>query len=287
MKSAPQIKPAAIDHLGVVGRDITKMTAVYTRLGFQATAPVPLMGVVEGKTVPLGQDSAHLIFKDSYVELSGVTSTNPAHHLAPWLARYEGLHILAFSSSDANASHAALTSQGLDVPAVQAASRHVSYGQNHGEAKFKWFKAPEYLGNEGFVCLVEQTTPELVFQPPAQGHPNGALGVAGVIVMVENIAEAVARFGSYPGGRTSANNTVTFDQQTLTFVDNAGFRDAYPGIKTLTAPALAGFRVSVADLEVTRALLDGNGLTVHTAKNGTTWIHPAEACGALITFQAA
>ena len=262
------------------------MTAAYTRLGFQPTTPVPLMGVVEDKAVPLGQDSAHLIFKDSYVELSGVTSTDPAHHLAPWLARHEGLHILAFGSVDAQVSHAALTNQGLDVPAVQTAGRHVSYGQHHGEAKFKWFKAPDALGDEGFVCLVEQITPELVFQPPAMGHPNGAIGVVGVSVLAENVAEAVARFASYPDGRTSAKNTVTFDQQTLTFVDNAGFRDAYPGIDTLTAPALAGFTVSVADLEVTRALLESNGVAVHSIGQ-KIWVLPSDACGAIVEFSAA
>ncbi|MEQ9112198.1 MAG: VOC family protein [Rhodospirillaceae bacterium] len=285
MKSAPQITPAAIDHLGVVGRDITKMTAAYARLGFQPTAPEPLMGVVEGQLVPLGQDSAHLIFKDSYIELTGVTSTDPAHHLAPWLGRHEGLHILAFSSSDAQASHAALTSQGLEVPAVQSAGRYVRSGQHHGDAKFKWFKAPDALGEEGFVCLVEQITPELVFQPPTQGHPNGAIGVAGVTVLAENVDAAMTRFASYPGATVKKANTVTFDHQTLTFLDDPGFRDTYPGIDPLSAPALAGFTVFVADLETTRVWLEDNDVTVRTTAQ-TIWVPPSQACGAVIAFKA-
>ena len=42
MKSAPQFQSAAIDHLGVVGRDIAIMIDAYVRLGFSPTEPVPL-----------------------------------------------------------------------------------------------------------------------------------------------------------------------------------------------------------------------------------------------------
>lgn len=279
-----------IDHLGVVGRDLDTLLKAYRRLGFTPTNPTPLMGLKDGAQVYLGQDSAHLIFADSYVELSGVTTDDPNHHLAPWLARRAGLHILALGSDDANASHDAMTKNGLNAPAVQDASRNVTYGTEHGDAKFKWFKAPDELGDEGFVCLVEQLTPELVFQPPANGHPNGALGVVDVIVLAEDPANALARHSQYPGARRIEEHQLGFGLgstgQTLTFFDADGLAERFPNVEGITAPALAGFAVTVDDIIATRAVLESNGVTVHENMDGDLSISPAEGCGSLVEFRA-
>lgn len=284
MNTQTQITPAAIDHLGVVGTDITELTSAYTRLGFAPTQPVPLMGMKDGSPVPLGQDSAHLIFADSYVELSGVTSTDPAHHLAPFLARYHGLHILALGTDDAAASHAALTSQGLATPPVQDAGRHVEYGTFHGDAAFKWFKAPEALGEEAFVCLVEQVTPELVFQPPQDAHPNGAIGVSGVLVLCEDVLETVQRYAAYPNTTISSQNTIKVGGQTLTFFTNTEFAETYCDMGSIRAPALAGFSVSTTDISATRAWLIEQGADVQD-RNGCLWVPPDHACGAVVVFE--
>ena len=286
MESAPQIETSAIDHLGVVGRDIGVLVETYTKLGFTPTEPVPLMGLVDGKPVPLGQDSAHLIFADSYVELSGVTSTDPNHHLAPWLKRRHGLHILAFGSSDADTAHAVLSQQGLEVPPVQGASRHVTYGTRHGDASFKWFKAPDSLGDEGFVCLVEQVTPELVFQPPSAGHPNGALSVTGVTLLSDDPADSMKRFQAYPGAKALNDHHLDFDGQVLTFLDQPTFADRFEASPGLTPPAFAGFTVRVADIAATRAVLEKSDVAVHEAETGEIWVSPKDACGSLLIFSA-
>lgn len=284
MESAPHFQVSAIDHLGVVGHDIAAMVAAYIRLGFKPTDPVPLMGMVDGHAVPLGQDSAHLIFADSYVELSGVTSTDPGHHLASYLKRYHGLHILAFGSEDAEISHAALTTHGLSVPGVQNASRHVDYGTRHGEAKFKWFKAPDALGDEGFVCLVEQITPELVFQPPENGHPNGALSVTGVTILSDDPADSIKRFASYPGVTAHNDKSLTFGNQTLTFLDSTELADQYGTFDSMAAPAFAGFTMRVGDLNTTQAVLENNGVQTHAGDSRSLWVSPTDACGSLLIF---
>lgn len=286
MESASQIKTSAIDHLGVVGRDITAMVAAYIRLGFAPTEPVPLMGVVNNEPVPLGQDSAHLIFADSYVELSGVTSTDPAHHLAPFLKRRNGLHILAFGCDNADSAHNTLSAQGLDVPAVQGASRTVTYGSQHGEAQFKWFKAPDSLGDEGFVCLVEQVTPALVFQPPVEGHPNGALSVTGVTILTDDHDAAITHYSAYPGAHRSGNNQIDFDGQRLTFLDQTSFATYFEVVADLTPPAFAGFTVHVTEMETTRVTLSENGVAFHESETGDLWVSPSEACGSILIFSA-
>lgn len=275
-----------IDHLGVVGPDIEALLSAYKRLGFTPTEPTPLMGLKDGEPIYLGQDSAHLIFAENYVELSGVTTDDPNHHLAPWLARRAGLHILALGSDDAVASHAALVAEGLEVPAVQDAGRNVAYGKHHGDAKFKWFKAPDVLGEEGFVCLVEQITPELVFQPPVAGHPNGALGVVDVIAVAEDPAQALERHSRYPGAVNLGPHQLGFGEQTLTFLNAADLAARFPGTDTISAPALAGFAVTVQDIAATRTLLRDNGVAFHENMDGDLSISPADGCGSLVEFRA-
>lgn len=283
MMSVQQSDLSAIDHLGVVGRDIAAMASAYRRLGFAPTDPVPLMGEQNGEPVPLGQDSAHLIFADSYVELSGVTSTDPNHHLAPWLARRHGLHILALGSADAGASHAALADAGLDMPAVQSAGRHVDYGSKHGNAKFRWFMVPESLGAEGFLCMVEQVTPELVFQPPDGGHPNGALGVAGVTVLADNVDDAMTRYQTLPGAHADGPHTLRFGTQFIDILDPKTFTERFGGID-IQPPALAGFTVRVDRLDQTADCLENNDVTVHSDHSGDIWVGPDEACGTIVVF---
>ena len=284
MVSAQHSALSAIDHLGVVGRDIALLTTAYTRLGFAPTAPVPLMGEQDGKPVPLGQDSAHLIFADSYVELSGVTSQDPGHHLAPWLARREGLHILALGSANAAESHAALVKTGLSVPDVQNAGRFVDYGTQHGDAQFRWFKVPEDVGAEGFFCMVEQVTPALVFQPPEGGHPNGALGVMGVTVLAEDAGLTLDRYGTLPSANREGSNRIRFGDQFIDVMDQGLLVEQFPGCGAISPPALAGFTVRVARLDQTRDCLIENSVAVQSNEDGDLWVSPEDACGAIVVF---
>ena len=283
--SAQQFFFSAIDHLGVVGRDIAALTSAYRRLGFSPTVPVPLMAEKDGAAVRLGQDSAHLIFANSYVELSAVTSKSPDHHLAPWLARREGLHILAFGSADAEASRTELTDAGFDVPPVQNASRHVEYGPNHGDARFCWFKVPDTVGDEGFLCVVEQRTPDLVFQPPDRGHPNGAVGVLGVVVCVQDADATRDRYVQLPGASSVEGHRIWFGRQFIDLYNNAALAHVYPGAADIAGPALAGFAIEVKDLAVTQTYLEEQGVTAFSSEAGGIHTSPGDGCGAMVAFQ--
>ena len=262
------------------------MMDIYARLGFALTDPVPLMGEKDGIEMSLGQNSAHIIFADSYVELSAVNSSDPRHHLVPFLSRYQGLHILALSTDDAAQSNKALTAQERITSPLQVASRHVHYGIRHGEARFKWFRAPDKLSTEGFVCLVEQVTPDLVFQPPKSGHPNGSVGVGGVLVLSHNTSEAVQRFATFPGTRIIDGNNVSFGHQKLSFFNDYEFRKSFTEMSDIHAPALAGYAVRVANIITTGKWLQEHGIAIHE-KDGGLWVGPEFGCGALVFFEPA
>jgi catechol 2,3-dioxygenase-like lactoylglutathione lyase family enzyme len=118
MTTRIQASETTIDHVGLVGRDIHKMVAAFRGLGFTVTEPAQLTQPdPEGNPVPLGQLSAHVIFPDTYLELTAVEHPGQGNHLDKWLARHEGLHILAFRAANAQASCAASpTSAGSRSP---------------------------------------------------------------------------------------------------------------------------------------------------------------------------
>ncbi|MCB2107377.1 MAG: VOC family protein [Rhodobacteraceae bacterium] len=124
MRHLIQSPETTIDHVGLVGRAIAPMVEAYRRLGFEVTTPADLMQPgPDGNPVPLGQVSAHAIFANTYVELTAVLDPGQGNHLDNWLARHEGLHILAFHAEDAQSSWDELAAHGLVMPPMRAATR--------------------------------------------------------------------------------------------------------------------------------------------------------------------
>ena len=91
----------SLDHVGIAVADLDKAAAQFQRLGFQLTprgyhtlpppspgAPRPLVGT--------GNNCAML--RRGYLELIGVTDPVYQGRLRADIARYEGLHVIAFGT---------------------------------------------------------------------------------------------------------------------------------------------------------------------------------------------
>ena len=287
MVSTLKSTETAIDHVGVVARDIAGLRAAYSRLGFVVSQATPLMQPgPDGKgDVSLGQVSAHVNFADSYLELTAVRHLGQGSHLDKWLARHEGLHILALQSADAAASLRDLIGAGLVMPPLRAASRQASAGTLSGAAKFKWFELPESIAREGFVCVVEHITPELVFGNDA--HPNGAWGLRTVFAVVESMDEAFTRYQRLPGTKKKSflvGRAILMRDQQFVVVEPKGFNALFPGATAPTAPALGGFTLAVADIAVTRGVLEAAGVPFHFWGDKGIWVGPEFTGGAVLVF---
>jgi hypothetical protein len=289
MVSRLQSTETAIDHLGVVGTDIAAMRSAYIRLGFTVTQATPLMQPgPDGKgEVSLGQVSAHIVFPDTYLELSAVRHPGQGNHLDSWLARHEGLHILALRSGDAAQSLSDLIAAGLVMPPLRAASRVVTAGGVSGTARFKWFELPQSIAQEGFVCVVEHLTPELVFVRSLTDHANGARAVRTVFAIVRDMDEAFARYHRLPGTKKKSiavGRAILMRDQQFVVLEPAGFAALFPGAKAPAAPALGGFTLAVDDIAVTRAVLEKAGVPFHYWGDTGLWVPPEHAGGAVVVF---
>ncbi len=185
-----------LDHVGYVAPELDALRAEMLRLGFAPTEPRDLLAVdaATGASRSLGQRSCHTVFERGYIELTAVDAPSPSHHLATWLARGAGLHILALGSEQIGAEQARCAAAGLAVTPPAKATRAIEYGARHGDARFEWFMFAPHEAPEGLLCYAHNLTPELVYQSSVQQHPNGALTLTEVVVRCADLPAAAARW---------------------------------------------------------------------------------------------
>jgi len=279
---------ACLDHVGLVGRDIGAMTAAYRRLGFAPTPPQPLMGrdPATGVAVSLQQTSAHLVLESGYIELSAVHTDSPDHHLATWLARREGMHILAFGVEDIRAAHDRCAAGGLAPRPIAQASRLIAYGGRHGEARFEWFMLEPESSPEGLVCFVRHVTPELVFQPAVQRHPNGALALEGMYLVATDPPGLAQRLAAMTAGTWRAvpdGARVEVARGWLECLDPEALQRRFPGSAAPACPSMAGLSVRTRDLAVAARCLAATG--VRAREDGRRlWVEARDCAGCLFEF---
>jgi catechol 2,3-dioxygenase-like lactoylglutathione lyase family enzyme len=288
LPSRIQSGETTIDHIGLVGRDIAAMVSAFRRLGFTVTNPVQLTQPgPDGNPIPLGQLSAHVIFPDTYLELTAVEKPGQGNHLDPWLARHEGLHIMAFRSENAAQSWDDMAAFGVVMPPLRAASREVKSGGVTGIADFRWFQIPESISREGFACVVEHQTPELVFIKSMTRHDNGATGLRGVGALVDDLDEAVQRYRRLPGAEVksfSLGRYVLLKNQRFVALTPQGMAALAPGAKLPAPPCFASFAIRVKNISNTRDVLTSQGVPFQVAGDKSVWLKPEYACGAVLLF---
>jgi hypothetical protein len=166
--------PAApiLDHVVVDVRDrMDEAAETYRALGFRLTP--------RGHHT-LGSMNHLAMFATDYLELLGF---GPGGANRPELAPFPiGLNGLVFKTGNADTVHDHAASAGLPILPVQAFSRPVQLDGKNLDAKFRTTRLDPSKIAMGRVYFCEHLTPELVWRPEWQDHPNGARAIARVVV---------------------------------------------------------------------------------------------------------
>ncbi|WP_083747383.1 VOC family protein [Teichococcus deserti] len=189
----------ALDHVGLATPDPRALGAAYERLGFTLSP----LSQQSGRRAPdrpvelFGSANHCVMLREGFIELLGLV--DPAlfdNGLKRFLARHEGIHILAFEMDDEEANLARLRQAGLAIPGVAWLQRPV--GDADGPiARFARLPVPD--APEGRVQLVRHLTPELLWREPWLTHRNHAVALDSAVLVTEDPAESAARLGTLTG----------------------------------------------------------------------------------------
>jgi hypothetical protein len=178
-----------IDHVVIdVGDRLDEAARRYHTLGFNLTARA---------YHSLGSCNQLAMLDPDYIEL-----LSPGNGARPELAGFPvGLNGLVFAMREAESVHDELRGRGAPVLPVRHFSRAVDLpdGQRR-EARFKTVRVEPRTVFDGRLYFCEHLTPELVWRPEWQAHPNGALGLARIALSARNPDDVAAAFDHIFGG---------------------------------------------------------------------------------------
>jgi len=213
---------------------------VFRRLGF---SPTP-----RGFHT-LGSINHLIVLGRTYVELLGLPPDRP--DARPELRDSpDGLDALVFRSHDAEATRAAAAARGAPVGPVQQFSRPVEIEGRPADASFRTVRTTPGCAQAGRLYFCEHLTPELVWHPPWQVHPNGALEIVGASVQVRDVAREERLYRRLVGDEAVRSAA----QASTVFADPVAI-----DIRAATgAPAMTGLAIRVADIDGAATLLERN-----------------------------
>ena len=164
--------PPVLDHVVIDVRDrMDEAARIFAALGFHADAARPSHARLDEPS------------DDVRDRLPGTARLRDGGATRPELAPFPvGLNGLVFKTADADAVHAHAAGAGLPILPVQSFSRPVDLDGDRQDARFRTTRLDPGKIAMGRVYFCEHLTPELVWRPEWQAHPNGARAIARVVV---------------------------------------------------------------------------------------------------------
>ena len=275
-----------LDHVGLFVPDLEGSPERYADLGFTLT-PAARHG--DAGAGPSGTGNRCAMFGAGYLEILGATGedTPLARQLRAGLDRYNGLHLIAFAVADAEAHHGALQARGFEAQPMVRLRRPVPTEDGEGTARFDVVRPLPGSMPEGRIQMLTHHTPELVWQPRYVDHANGALVLSGVLVAVDDGAEAAARFARFLD-RTAATGDgwgeVALDRGRMAFVEAGRLGEWLPGVSAPSVPYIAAMSLETADPQATMRFFDGRGVPWEPLDGGRIRVPGTAALGAHLIF---
>ena len=270
-----------LDHVAVVVPDLARAAKTYERLGFRLTPESSHKGPLKpgGPLEPYGSGNHCAMFQEGYLEILGITDPKRyTGEVTPQLQRYAGLHLVALGCRDAGqaardlggrlGAEIGIRDLGRDVPQVSGGTR---------PARFRIVGLPAGIFPEAKLFLIEQVTPEVLWQPALLPQPNGVIGLAGAVLCVASPGETRKRLA-----RVIGREDLVLSRGALEIVDAKELEARYR-VEPPTLPFVAVARFAVSDLATTARYLRGQGI-VFEERSGGIRVGPGLAEGAIVEF---
>ena len=275
-----------VDHLAHYLSDRDAAGAALMRLGFTLTPFSAQSHRLEpgGPLVPAGTGNRCVMLQNGYVEfLTPTHDTANARQLRLAIARYTGVHLIAFGTQTPAVDFARLEAAGFAPLPPVALQRQVGTEDGEATARFTVVRVAATTMAEGRIQYCQHHTPEVVWQTRWLKHANHAVGLAGVVICVADPAEAAqryARFTGLPVQQVGHAWRLDSDRGYLCFMHASTLRQ-WLGVTAPTLPWIAGYVIDSDDMAATCAVVGGLAL------GDRVCVQSPDALGGLMIFQAA
>jgi Glyoxalase-like domain len=244
-----------LDHVGHFVRDSWGAAQALRRMGFLPTpVSVQVNPDTNGGQTPAGTGNITAMFHRGYVEaLFKTADTTLGRELESAVARYSGIHLVAFSVDDAAAAHRRLETSGFRVRPLVAMSRPVATVAGPNVAAFTVARVEPGEMAEGRIQILTHRTEQTVWQPRWLDHPNGAWGLIDVLVTTADVDEAAQRFSRFldrPASENHWGRAIKLDRGCVQLVAPATLNVIAPGIEAPSLPFIALYAVAVKSLDI-------------------------------------
>jgi hypothetical protein len=237
-----------------------------TRAGF---APTPVSIQIHpdpagGPPQPTGTGNITCMLDRGYLEILFKTSDTPlSREFEAAVARWRGLHLVAFAVADAAAVHARLADAGFRVQPPVSMQRPVETAAGWGTAGFSVVRLAPGEMPEGRIQALTHHTEDMVWQPRWLSHPNGAAGLVDVVIAEADVTEAAARFRRLLGREPQAGRlgpAFQLDRGRVQLVPAASLGELFPRLAAPGLPFMAGYGISVASIDRAAAALQAGAV---------------------------
>jgi len=277
-----------LDYVGIATSNLDEGAAAFRRLGFALT----------NRSVHTGRATGNhcAMLPEGYLEIIGMADPSVPSTFHDMLARYEGVHIVAFGCENADEAHDAIAGRQPGVAPPELLERDAEYidpqdpsgAVQRRRAAFRNLYADGEVFPEARFLVIEHLTREVLWQPHLLEHPNGARALLEVAICTPDVATTAARLGAVlavePQAQGSGIIALDLDRGRIYLLEPDSVPRWAKGVEPPRVPSVVGFGVGVADLARTKAVLSERDVTFRDHPYPAIWVPPGEARGAVVSF---
>jgi hypothetical protein len=259
-RQLPNAGEIFLDHIAHFVRDRNEASKAIARAGF---APTPI-SIQTDKGQLTGTGNVTAMLTRGYIEVLFKTAdTTLGREFDDSIARYSGVHLIAFAVADAARESARLKDSGFRVRPLVELRRPVATATGTAEAAFTVARVEAGDMAEGRIQLLTHHTEDAVWQKRWLTHPNGAKQLLDAVLAVSNVNEAAGRFARFTGRKpvaTKMGQSLFLDRGGVQLLDSATFARLVPGVPIPGLPFIGAYALAVDTLIGAANVLRANAM---------------------------
>lgn len=273
-----------LDHVVVnVAGNLDQAADLYGRLGFRLT---------ERGHHTLGSSNNLAILRSNYLELLGYLPERAQQRADLWTHPL-GLTGLVFRAHEPEAVFQAVQARGVPVQDPVRFSRPVVLAEGVKDARFAVIRLDADIIENGRVFFCHHETPEMVWRPEWQDHPNGAVDIVEFIIVSRDPGATGAVYARIFGDGLlqKEDDGVSFTAGVAKISirtpaeASARFGDALPALPEDGSARMAALVIATTSLEAAAAALDRGGVPYHPFEGGHL-VAATKAANVALAFKA-